>query len=421
MNILSLTAGAASMYCGSCLRDNALARELLRMGHQVTLMPVYTPTKTDIENQSSTRKVLFGGISVYLQQKSALFRHTPWLVDRLWDSRFALKAAAKRSLAVDPKFLGAMTVSMLEGESGAIAKEFLKLQAWLMDQPRPDVIQIPNALVISMASALRRIYDGPLVCTLQGEDLFLDGLQEPYRSRSMHLIRQQLDAIDAFVSVSTFYAGYMAEYLGIPRHKIHIVPLGVDGRDFPVAPRRAEPFTVGYLARIAPEKGLHLLAEAWREFRKLHTGPARLRAAGYLAPEHHDYLAQARTTAPELEYAGELDLAGKKEYLAGLDVFCVPPVYEDPKGLYVLEAMAAGVPVVAPRRGALPEHIERARGGVVVERDNPRALAGALYQMLSARPETTGREQVLRHYTLAAMAERTVEVYQTLLTAGASR
>src|SRR5919112_3944041 len=97
MKILSITAGAAQMYCGSCLRDNALAAELIRRGHDVVLMPVYTPTLTDEPNVSEPR-VLFGGISVYLEQHSAIFRRTPRLLDRLWDSKLALKLAARSSI-----------------------------------------------------------------------------------------------------------------------------------------------------------------------------------------------------------------------------------------------------------------------------------------------------------------------------------
>jgi len=67
MKILYVTAGAGGMYCGSCLRDNALAAELMSQGHDVVLLPVYTPTLTDEPNVSSG-KVLYGGVSVYLQQ-----------------------------------------------------------------------------------------------------------------------------------------------------------------------------------------------------------------------------------------------------------------------------------------------------------------------------------------------------------------
>src|SRR5687768_17996072 len=115
MRILSFTGGAGNMYCGSCLRDNALATELLRRGHDVVLTPVYTPTRTDERNVSHGH-VFFGGISVYLEQHSALFRHSPRLLDRIWDAPWVIRMATKRQIKVDPRSLGELTVSMLRGE-----------------------------------------------------------------------------------------------------------------------------------------------------------------------------------------------------------------------------------------------------------------------------------------------------------------
>jgi glycosyltransferase involved in cell wall biosynthesis len=415
------------MYCGSCLRDNSLARELRRLGHDVTLVPVYTPTRTDEANESASTPVLFGGISVYLQHKSVLFRHTPWLLDRLWDSRWALHAAAQRSLAVDPASLGHLTVAMLEGARGPIAKEFHKLQSWLRHQPRPDILQLPNSLLLALGSASRDLYDGALCCTLQGEDLFLRGLIEPFRSRSLELIRRHLPCIDAFLSVSRQYSDDMAVLLGIPKDKIHTVSLGVDSDAFPLRRDRADGvFTLGYLARIAPEKGLHLLAEAWRKFRTTYRQPARLCVAGYLAPEHRPYLNSIRDQmaewklAHEFDYRGELDRAAKSEFLASLDAFSVPAAYDDPKALYLLEAMAAGVPVAAPRRGALLEHVETTHGGILCEPDDPATLAQALLTLatqpaLHRELSAAARSGVARHYSLHAMAENTLAVYRSLL------
>src|SRR5439155_7649621 len=154
VRILSITAGAAGMYCGSCLRDNALAAELLARGHAVTLLPLYTPTRPD-ETNVSRKRVLFGGISIYLQQYLPLFRKTPRLLDRLWDSPWVINAFAKRSLSTDPKLLGDMTISMLEGERGVLRKEFDKLLAWIAQEEVPDVINLPNALLIGLAAPLR--------------------------------------------------------------------------------------------------------------------------------------------------------------------------------------------------------------------------------------------------------------------------
>ena len=94
MKILAFTAGAARMYCGSCLRDNALAAELKRQGHDVILLPIYTPTRTDEANVSDSR-VFMNGITVCLEQQSAFFRKTRWLLDRLWDAPWLMRLAAK--------------------------------------------------------------------------------------------------------------------------------------------------------------------------------------------------------------------------------------------------------------------------------------------------------------------------------------
>ncbi|HEX6730524.1 MAG TPA: glycosyltransferase family 4 protein, partial [Pyrinomonadaceae bacterium] len=227
MKILYLTGGAGQMYCGSCLRDNSLATELISRGHDVTLLPVYTPTLTDEVNVSSD-KVFFGGISVYLEQYVPFFRNSPGWLDRLWDSKPMLQMASRRSISTSPKMLGEMTVSMLKGEDGFQHKEISKLLDWLKTEGSPDVISLPYSLLLGLAAPLKESLGRPICCTLQGEDLFLEGLQEPYRSESKKLIRAHLEHVDTFISVSEFYADFMPDYLGIPRDKIQVVPLGIN-------------------------------------------------------------------------------------------------------------------------------------------------------------------------------------------------
>jgi glycosyltransferase involved in cell wall biosynthesis len=427
MKILSITAGAANMYCGSCLRDNALAAELIRRGHDVTLMPVYTPTLTDEPNVSTGNPVLFGGISVYLEQHVPLFRHTPRLLDRLWDAATVIRAFAGRSMQVDPRFLGEMTVSMLRGENGHQRKEFDKLIDWLRDEPPPDIVNIPNSLLISMAGPIRRILKRPVIVTMQGEDLFLDGLQEPYRAESIDLIRRQAADVDLFLAVSEFYVERMHRFLGIPLDKIAVVPLGIntDGYEGP-RPAANGVFRIGYFARVAPEKGLMELAEAYRVLRQEKGLPAaRLDAAGYLGAEHKGYLARVEAQmkswglGDEFRYHGSVDRDGKIAFLRALNVLSVPAPYPDPKGTYLLEAMAAGTPVVQPRRGAFPETIERTGGGLLVE-PTTEALADGLLQLardpeLARRLGAAGAAGVREHYSVAREAERVVEVYRRVV------
>ena len=411
------------MYCGSCLRDNALAAALLARGHDVVLSPVYTPTRTD-ERNVSQEQVFFGGISVFLEQHSAVFRHTPRLLDRLWDSSWALRLASKRQIKVDPKSLGEMTLSMLRGERGFQAKEIVKLLEWLRREPRFDIVIIPYSLLLGLAEPLKRELKVPVGCTLQGDDLFLEGLGPVYRQQSLDLIRHASRFVDGFFPVSEYYRRFMQQYLELPAEKMHVIPIGINMDGYtPRGGRTGGPFTIGYFARIAPEKGLHVLCDAYVRLRsRPGAGQARLVAAGYLPPEHRSYLDTVRATLRaaslegEFEYRGEMDRQQKIRFLQGIDVLSVPTVYEEPKGMFLLEAMASAVPVVQPRRGAFPEIIEKTGGGVIVEPDRPEALADGI-QALWSDPDRAaalgraGAAGVRAHYDVSRMAETAETVY----------
>ncbi len=429
MRIAYITAGAGHMYCGSCLRDNTLARSLMAAGHDVQLIPTYTPTRTDEENASRER-VFLGGINVYLQQHLALFRRTPWALDRLLDFPPLLRFAMRFGVSVDASQLGAMTVSMLHGPDGFQRKEIEKLVRYLADEMRPEIVSIPNSLLIGLVPAIKAELRVPVCCTFQGEELFLDGLGEPYRTKSLDLIRRHAHQVDAFVAVSRFGADQMAEYLGIDRSRIAIVPLGIslDGH----AKREGgdpDPFTIGYLGRIAPEKGLHVLSDAYHRLVSRGTAPrpSRLWVAGYLGAEHRGYLAgiERQMTewglAGQFQYHGELDRNAKLAFLRELSVLSVPGSYADPKGLFLLEAMASGVPIAQPRRGAATEIVETSGGGILVAPDDPDAIADGLLELMAdpVRRRSlgdAGYEGVRTHYSSTVMRDRTLDVYRSLLT-----
>ncbi len=422
MRILSFTGGAGNMYCGSCLRDNALAAALLARGHDLVLSPVYTPTRTDERNVSADH-VFFGGISVFLEQHVPVFRYTPRALDRVWDSSWALRLASKRQIKVDPKSLGELTVSMLKGEQGFQAKEIGKLLDWLRGEPRFDIIIIPYSLLLGLAAPLKRELKVPVGCTLQGDDLFLDGLGPSYKQQSLDLIRHASRHVDAFFPVSEYYRDYMPRYLGIPRDRMFVIPIAINLDGY----TRREPapgvFTVGYLARIAPEKGLHVLCEAYVRLRAQSTAQsARLAAAGYLPPEHHGYLDEARSILrkagleDEFEYRGEVDRGEKIRFLQSVNVLSVPTVYDEPKGMFLLEAMACGVPVVQPRRGAFPEIVTKTNGGIIVNPDDPEALADGILGLWrdpskAADLGRAGAAGVRQHYSVERIAQLAEDVY----------
>jgi glycosyltransferase involved in cell wall biosynthesis len=423
MRILSITAGAGGMYCGSCLQDNALAAELISRGHDVTLIPLYTPLLTD-ENNVTRPNVLFGGISVYLQQYSPFFRRTPRFVDRLLDSPRLIRTFANRSVSVDPKLLGDLTISMLEGVDGVLRKEFDKLLEWIAGEPKPDLVSITNSMLLGLAQPIAGALGCPITCTLQGEDLFLDGLTEPYRGRAMDLIRRRVRDVNHFVAVSDYYAGFMRDYLRIPADRISVVRLGINPKGFERRASRSDDiFRVGYFARVAPEKGLHLLARAFMTLRR-RAGGARIRleSAGYLAPAHERYLADVRRSLAEggalddFDYRGAVDRDGKLAFLREIDVLSVPTTFDDSKGLPLLEAMASGVPVVQPRRGSFTEIVEKTGGGLLVRPDDADSLAEGLYTVwkdhaLRAQLGRRGYDGVRAHYTIQRSADMLLKVY----------
>lgn len=425
MKIAYITAGAGKMYCGSCLRDNTLAGALLEAGHDVILIPTYTPTRTDETNLSSQR-IFLGGINIYLQQHFSIFRNSPEFLDRLWDFKPLLRLVSGMGLSVDPSDLGSLTVSFLRGTRGLLGKEIRKLVRFLKELS-PDIINLPNSMLTALAPAFKAEMNTPVCCTLQGEELFLNSLHPPYREEALRLIRENARHVDAFIAVSAYGARSMADYLQLDPGRIHVVPLGIRFEGFePNAVSESDTFTIGYLARIAPEKGLHFLCEAYRRMKLLEPRmPSRLWAAGYLPPEKKRYLAGVQNTleqcglGDQFRYWGEVDREQKLHFLSRLSVLSVPETYADPKGLFLLEAMAAGVPVVQPRRGAFIEIVETTGGGLLVEPDSEDALAEGLLDLWKnpGKRKTLGAlayQGVRRHYDAARMADAALTVYRAL-------
>lgn len=425
MRIAFITAGAAGMYCGSCMRDNTLVAALRGLGHDALLVPTYTPIRTD-EVDVSHGRVFFGGINVYLQQKSRLFRHTPRLVDWLLDRPRLLRWVSRFAARTKYSELGGMTVSMLKGADGLQRKEVAKLAGWLAAEVKPDVVVFSNALLSGIIPRLKQALGVPVLVTLQGDDIFLDALPDADRKACVELIRRNTAAADAFITTSRYYADHMAGYLGVPRDKMHVVYPGLNlaGHGGPPRPVTAGPLTVGYFARVCPEKGFHHAVGAFIELRKTPgAAPHRLRASGWLGDNDRPFFdeqvkrLEAAGLAADFEYVPSPGHADKVRFLRSVDVLTVPTSYREPKGLYVLEAWANGVPVVQPAHGAFPELVDAAGGGLLVPPDDPVALAAGLRRVLDdhefrAAAGKAGEAAVRERHTAEVMAKETVAVLQ---------
>ena len=429
--IAYLTAGAAGMYCGSCMHDNTLASALTKLGVDVQLIPTYTPIRTD-EEDVTVDHVFFGGINVFLEQRVPGYRFLPGFVRGLLDRPNLIRWATKRASSTSPKTLGAMTVSMLRGDAGYQATEVTKLCDWLARSVRPDLINFTNILIAGCVPHLKRDLGVLAVVTLQGDDIFLESLPEPHKQRAFDEIYRLVEHVDAFLMHSRYYADFMSEYFKIPPEKVRVIPLGIDTRGFPQPDKLAsretnKPPTIGYLARLAPEKGLHVLVDAFIELRRRHTLPdVRLEIAGWLGENNRQYAEgefdKLREAGLEdaFHYAGSIDRPAKIEFLQRLDLFSVPTTYCEPKGLFMLEALAAGVPVVQPAHGAFPELIEATGGGKLVPPNDAQALADELENSLlnlEARMalREAGAHNVHQNYNAEAMARRTLDVLSEFL------
>ncbi|HEY5311853.1 MAG TPA: glycosyltransferase family 4 protein [Pirellulales bacterium] len=425
--IVYLAAGAAGMYCGSCLHDNTLAAALLAQGVDLLLVPTYTPIRTD-ETDVSQPRVLFGGINVYLQQVLPLARHIPRPLDRWLDSPALLKLLSRLPLSVDARKLGKLTVSTLRGEEGNQRKEVDHLVEWLEREARPDLVHLSNAMLCGFARPIARRLRVPVVCSLSGEDIFLEKLTEPYYSQARAILRERAADVTQFVALNEYYADYMSGYLAVPRSRIDVISHGlqVAGHAPRVRPMPREQ-TIGFLSRICADKGLHNLVDALRLLAAEQELPAvRVVAAGYLGAGDRRYLRDVlaelkrHKLADRFEYRGELDRDEKIAFLQSLDVLSLPSDYRESKGLPVFEAWANAVPVVLPAHGTFPELLRDTQAGLLFAPGDTADLAAKLKHLLldPAHADELGRRghaAIHDRYTDGVMATKTAELYERIL------
>jgi glycosyltransferase involved in cell wall biosynthesis len=407
MRIAYLTAGAAGMYCGSCMHDNALAKALANQGCDCLLLPVYTPIRTDEESVSSDQ-IFFGGINVFLQQKLPILGRLPRFMTGWLDSPWLLRLATRKAGGTRAETLGDLTVSMLQGKVGHQAAEVERLVRWLTDEFKPDCVLLSNLLIGGCIPEIRKsLPNCKIYAWLQGDDIFLDFLPTAYRAQATTLLGDLARQTDACLVNSRFYAESMGLRLGVSPDHFRQLPLSINTTDFlPLgrqrvqAPGRPAPIRIGYFARLAPEKGFHNLVDAFIDLAGRYSGqsssertaasglPLELHYAGWLGEQHRDYFAAQQLKLDQAGlreqhvHHGSPDREGKLAFLRDVDMLCVPTDYADPKGLFLLEAMAAAVPVVQPNHGAFPELIKVTGGGLLYQAGQKESLLTALSSLI---------------------------------------
>lgn len=434
--VIYLTAGAAGMYCGSCLHDNAVTRGLMKRGVDIQLLPLYTPIRTDEEDVSVDR-VFFGGINVFLQQKIPLFRHLPGFLDRWLDNPKLISRLSARAVKVDGKELGSLALSMARGESGYQRKEVERFMKWLREEAKPDLVVLSNLLIGGVVPSIKKELGIPVLVNLQGDDVFLNDLIAPYKEKVIAEMQQLASQVDGFLVFNEPYAEVMGKLLKIPAEKFCLTKLGIDtGALLEMAEACAEkrnqldsnsPLTIGSFARLCPEKGLDLLVDAFIELKqKPGMEKVRLKVGGWLMEKDREFL---EAQQEKLEHAGLTNMSevvispdkeGKKSFFPGIDVFSVPAVAVEPKGLYVLEAMTCGIPVVEPEGGGFAGVIRESGAGRLVSPADKSELAMALADLLNSDEERKvmgekGQNFVKEYRSLKEMTDSTAEVFEKFL------
>jgi glycosyltransferase involved in cell wall biosynthesis len=424
MKLIFLTPGTGSYHCGVCMRDNALANELIRMGHDAVVLPMYLPLTLDESAATSGAPVFFGGINVYLQQKFALFRHTPRWLDRLFDSPALLRFAGKFSGMTGGSELGELTHSMLLGEDGRQAKELEQLVAWLRHE-KPDAVWLSTALLGGLARRIRQETGVPVFCSLQGEDSFLDSLVDPWRERCWTTLADRSRDVSVFVAPSRYFGELMAGRMALREDQLRVLPNGIslEGYDGPITTPQQP--VIGFLSRLYKGKGLGLVVDACIELKRRGRFPnVRLKCVGTTTGDDDQYIAAQQQklaragVAQDASFHTNVSREEKIAFLHELAMLSVPAEYGEAFGLYLVEAWAAGVPVVQPRHGAFPELIEQTGGGILFKPGKVMALADAWESLLGDPSKArelgrNGRAAVEQHFSLTRLAEQVLEMSRT--------
>ena len=405
------------MYCGNCFRDNALVAQLRRMGHHALMVPLYLPLTLDEADQSEGTPLFFSGLNVYLAQKFHCFKKAPNWLRRILTARWLLNWLGNFAGKTRGADVGDLTLSMMRGESGHQARELEQLIAWLKDHEQPDVVCLSNALIVGLAKRLRAELGVPVVCLLEGEDAFLDSLPEPQREDTWAELRERVADIDLFIAPTRYYADTMAKRAAIPADKLEHIHNGINLDGFEPSALPDDPPVLGYFARMCPEKGLDSLIDAFIRLKQSGQVPGlKLAVGGGCQPSDEKFVAKQKQklrTAGLLDdatFSPNLDREAKLAFYRRLTVLSVPVTYGEAFGLYVVEAMASGVPVVAPDDASFPELIGQTEAGALCEKGSADALADAIGQLLLDRKRlakcaAAGRQAALQTYNIERMAE----------------
>jgi glycosyltransferase involved in cell wall biosynthesis len=424
-----ITGSGGSFYCGNCYRDMIYLRAIRKVpGIKASAIPLYLPPDDTHVETGLDRNVFFGAISMYLREKVPFLRNMPVFLDKLFDSAPLLKMASKRAGTTRTEGLEDMTLNMIKGENAFPEKELQRLVNYLNKDGKPDIIHLSNALIIGLARQLKRKMDVKIVCSLLNEDDWIDEMAEPFQSNAWKLIAKEACNVDVFLTPSEYYKKIFICKTGISDANFKVVPLGLDpDHDLLSVEKKDNWPAIGYFCRINSQNGFDKLVDAFIQMKSGNILP-RLTlhvTGGYTGDDKPFITEQIR----KIKTAGlnsfiriypEFHGNSKQQFFSNIDVMSVPVRKHDGYGLYILEANAAGIPVVQPATGAFPEIVERTGGGITYSPDNITTLSESLVKLLNDKVQmlklgAKGKDNVLKELSLEKMSEGLSTVYNGIM------
>ncbi|MCX6280533.1 MAG: glycosyltransferase family 4 protein [Bacteroidetes bacterium] len=427
MKIINIVPGfGGTFYCGNCLRDSGFVSALRQAGADAMILPVYLPLTIKGNMQTDT-PVFYGAVNIYLKQVFPIMQHMPAWMEHLLNSAPLLKFAASKAGSTRAHGLEELTESMLMGKEGRQGRELDELVHFLKHHEKPDIVHFSNALLLGMAVQIKEEVGVPVVCSLQDEDVWVDAMKEPHREKIWNLLSEKAKDVDAFIPVSRYFSQLMQHKMKIPDEKLHLIPIGINPSLYEFHPLPPATPAIGYLSRICEENGFGILTDA---FIKLRSQPGfenvKLHVTGGMTGDDKPFV---NRQLKKLQNAGleqevlifeNFGLVELGNFFKSVSVLSVPVLKGEAFGLYQLEALASGVPLVQPALGAFPEIIKETGGGLIYEPNTPEALCGCLASILNdkaglQRLSERGRKSVETKFDCGSLTAKMLEVYKKIL------
>ena len=428
MKIVSIVPGfGGTFYCGNCLRDSAFVDSMRKAGHEAIILPMYLPLTMNGEAPKQDIPVFYGAVNIYLKQQFPFLRKMPAWLEKFFNSSFLLRFAAKKSGSTRATGLEELTESMLLGSEGNQNHELQQLVDFLVNHEKPDIVHFSNALLLGMVRQVKEQVKVPVVVSLQDEDVWVDVMEPAYREKIWNLLAEKGKDVDAFIAVSDYFARFMQEKLSIPPDKLHVLHIGINPDLYTYNVPASDPQAIGYLSRICEENGFHLLVDAFIRLKAEHQFRSlKLRVTGGKTGDDKKFIHEQllklkrKNLHHDVEFFPEFSLSALQPFFKSISVLSVPVLNGEAFGLYQLEALASGIPLVQPSLGAFPEIIQATGGGSVYSPNTAEALAKELSAVLSdqetlLRMSQAGHAAIRQQFDCNILATKMADLYGELI------